>query len=170
MPAAPLSFRLATLNDAAPIAALSRDLIEAGLGWSWTRERVARAIAREETCVLVACVDAELAGFAIMDFGTEHAHLSLLAVRPERQGVGIGSGLLRWLEEAALTAGIGVVRLELRVRNARARRFYERHGFQAAGSVPNYYQGVESALRMTRDIRRAPVGPLPDWRQLLGWG
>src|SRR5262245_6162883 len=50
-----LTVRLATLADAAEIATLSRELIETGLGWSWTRARVGRNIASAATTTLVAC-------------------------------------------------------------------------------------------------------------------
>jgi len=40
--------------DAAKIAAMSRDLIETGLGWSWGPDRVARSIANKDTLTLLA--------------------------------------------------------------------------------------------------------------------
>ena len=40
-----LTLKLAAPADAAPIAAMSRELIETGLPWSWTPERVARNLA-----------------------------------------------------------------------------------------------------------------------------
>ena len=46
-------FRLATAADAVPIARMSRDLIEQGLGWSWTPLRVARSIADRAIDVLL---------------------------------------------------------------------------------------------------------------------
>ena len=88
-----VTVRLATLADAAEIAGLSRELIETGLGWSWTRARVARNIASSSTTTLVACDGERLIGFAIMYFGDEHAHLSLLAVRPAYQRVGRRDGI-----------------------------------------------------------------------------
>jgi len=167
MPPDDITVRLATLADAAEIAGLSRELIETGLGWSWTQARVARNIASAATTTLVACHGERLIGFAIMYFGDEHAHLNLLAVRPKHQRSGVGRYLVEWLEEAALTAGIGAIRLELRASNRGARRFYARLGFTEIGRVPEYYGGVETAVRMARDIRRANAGPVPDWRRLL---
>ena len=89
-----------------------------------------------------------------MYFGDEHAHLNLLAVRAAYQRSGVGRHLVEWLEESALAAGIGAIRLELRASNRGARRFYERLGFAEIGRVPEYYGGVETAVRMARDIRR----------------
>ena len=165
VPPAHLTLRLATLDDAAEIAVMSRDLIEAGLGWTWTAARVARNIRSPSTLTVVACAPERIAGFAIMYCGDEHAHLSLLAVRSEWQRAGVGRHLVAWLEESALAAGIGTMRLELRERNRAARRFYARLGFAEFARVPAYYSGVETAVRMSRDIRRGPTGPLPD----IGW-
>jgi ribosomal-protein-alanine N-acetyltransferase len=45
---------LARLSDAKRIATMSRELIEHGLGWSWTPDRVANHISRPDTVVLAA--------------------------------------------------------------------------------------------------------------------
>jgi ribosomal-protein-alanine N-acetyltransferase len=162
-----ITVRLATLADASEIAGMSRELIETGLGWTWTQARVARNIASPSTVTLATCEAERLVGFAIMYFGDDHAHLSLLAVRRAWQRAGIGRHLVAWLEEAGLVAGIGTIRLELRASNRGARRFYERLGFQEVARVPEYYGGVETAVRMARDIRRGLAGPVPNIRELL---
>ena len=149
------TFRLATPADADPIALMSRELIECGLsGWSWPPERVARSIQARDTVVLVASVQSHTNGFAIMSFGDVQAHLSLLAVRPSHQRRGIGRQMMEWLEESALVAGIATIDLELRANNSAARDFYRTLGFKDTAYVPGYYRGVETGLRMSRDIRR----------------
>ena len=148
-------FRLATCADAGPIALMSRGLIETGLGgWSWPPQRVTRAIQARDTVVLVATLQIPVAGFAIMNFGDTQAHLSLLAVRTEHQRGGIARQMMQWLEESALVAGITTINLELRAYNHAARDFYRALGFTEAAYIPGYYRGIETALRMTRDIRR----------------
>ncbi len=153
MPA--VTVRVAKAPDAYPIALMSRVLIEAGLnGWSWDPDRVARSIQARDTTVLVATVRNPLVGFAIMNFGDTQAHLSLLAVSMSHQRCGIGTQLLKWLEESALVAGIATINLELRAHNHPARDFYRALGFRDTAYIPGYYRGVETALRMSRDIRR----------------
>ncbi|MGZ5258383.1 MAG: GNAT family N-acetyltransferase [Burkholderiales bacterium] len=150
-----LVFRLATPADAYEIAVMSRYLVEVGLrGWSWPPERVAKAIRARSTLVLVAEVRSHLVGFAIMEFGDVQAHLSLLAVKPSYHRCGIGRALVEWLEDSALTAGITTVTLELRANNYGARAFYRLVGFEEGAYIPGYYRGIETALRMSRDIRR----------------
>lgn len=163
MPATNITLRLATRTDAEVIATMSRDLIEAGLAWSWTPERVARGIGNRDCVTLVACDAERVVAFAIMHFGDTRGRLNLLAVRARYQRTGIGRRLVAWLESSALVAGIEAVELELRRDNVPARRFYERLGFRPVGIVARYYGGTVDALRMARDIRRvAPVAP--SWR------
>ncbi|MCC7258351.1 MAG: GNAT family N-acetyltransferase [Gammaproteobacteria bacterium] len=140
--------------DAVPIALMSRRLVEAGLpSWSWTARRVARHIHDPESVVLAARRGDELTGFAIMGFGDEAAHLNLLAVEPRCRRAGLGSRLVRWLEETAMVAGTFEVSLEVRAGNARARRFYRQLGYAEADLLPGYYERIEDAVRMTRDLR-----------------
>jgi ribosomal-protein-alanine N-acetyltransferase len=149
------ALRLANFADAQSIALMSRELIETGLsGWAWDPKRVARSIQAKDTLVIVAAVRNHLNGFAIMNFGDEQAHLSLLAVTPSHQRCGIGGQLLAWLEDSALIAGITTFNLELRANNFAARDFYRAMGFIEAAYIPGYYSGIETALRMSRDIRR----------------
>lgn len=144
--------RLARPDDAQDIALMSRDLIEAGLGWSWTRGRVGRSIAQRDTLSIVMCQGTRIVAFAILFFGDEHAHLNLLAVRPEFQRVGLGTRMIRWLEESARVAGIRAIHLEVRARNQQARRFYRQLGFLEMALLPKYYRGVEAAVWMARDL------------------
>ena len=146
--------RLARRVDARQIAILSRDLIEAGLGWSWTPARVVHSINSKNSDVILAYdkKTLQLAGFAIMEFHRQYAHLNLLAVRPEVQGCGIGKSLVVWLEQVAVVAGIGVVYLETPSHNRQARNFYRRLAYKEIQSVPGYYQGRRSAVRLARDL------------------
>jgi len=141
---------LAQAADAREIAELSRDAIERGLSWRWTERRVLRASRDEATNVVVARRDGVLLGFAIMQYGDDEAHISLLAVRSSQHRSGLGSALLAWLEATAGVAGIGAIRLETRAGNAAAKAFYRRHGFTECGSSPGYYEDVEDAVRMVK--------------------
>jgi ribosomal protein S18 acetylase RimI-like enzyme len=169
-----ITIRLAEPRDAQPIAAMSRDFIESGLGWKYDAARVLRAMRDKETLAVVACEGAKtggkggaINGFAIMEFGDERAHLVLLAVRPSHRRLGIGQRLLDWLLESARTAGMASIHLELRAGNDAARRFYRAMGFYETVLVPGYYRSgegkKEGALRMLRVLRNP--GPVPyTWR------
>lgn len=148
------TFALARSVDAVPIALMSRRLVEAGLpSWSWTARRVARLIQDPESVVLAARRGEELTAFAIMGFGDEAAHLNLLAVEPRCRRLGLGTRMVRWLEQSALVAGTFEVNLEVRAGNLGARQFYRNLGYSEVDLLPGYYERIEDAMRMTRDLR-----------------
>ena len=166
-----VTIRIAEPGDARAIAEMSRDYIESGLGWRYDPAHILRAMRRRESVVLaaserptyVAGARPAIAGFSIMDFGDERAHLVLLAVQPLQRRRGIGRRMVDWLMESALAAGMASVHLELRADNEAARRFYRALGFSETVLMPRYYNGREAAMRMLR-VLRAP-GPLPlSWR------
>ena len=160
MTAATITLRLAEVPDARAISLMSRDLIEAGLGWSYRPERIARLIRDRDTNVLIAARDGKPVGFAVMSFGDERAHLALLAVHPAHQRQGVARRMLEWLIECAASAGVASLHLELRAGNAAARAFYRDMGFAERHLVPGYYHGRESALRMQRVLRLDDPVPL----------
>jgi ribosomal-protein-alanine N-acetyltransferase len=157
MTSSQLSLRLARPADATAIAKMSRDLIEYGLQWRWTPMRVAASIHAPDVNVLVACIHGNIAGFAIMRYGDDDAHLDLLAVAPPYRRAGLGRQLLEWLEKCAIVAGIFKVDLEVRAANEGAQIFYKRMGYRTLVHLPGYYQGIEAALRMGRDLSCRPM-------------
>jgi ribosomal-protein-alanine N-acetyltransferase len=157
------SLRLARRGDAPTLAAMSRDLIEIGLGWHYRTERIGQLLSNADTVSLVATENARTAGFAIMTLGEERAHLVLLAVHGDHQRRGIGRRMTQWLIETAVTAGIATVHVELRAQNRAAYLFYRALGFEQTLRVEGYYRGRETAIRMMR-LLRAPGLVSQAWR------
>jgi ribosomal-protein-alanine N-acetyltransferase len=149
------TIRLAALSDARAIAEMSRAEIEHGLAWSWTPERVRRAIRDRSTNVVVAHEGEKgetLVGFGIMHYGDEKAHLSLLAVGRAWREHRVGAQLLDWLEKCARTAGCNRIELEARADNPVALAFYGLHGFRRFATVHGYYQGRIDAYRLAKTL------------------
>ena len=152
------SIRFASRADALAVAEMSRDLIETGLGWSWTKERVMRSLRHPDTNAIVAVRDAHRVGFGIMKYGEEEAHLLLLAVDPAHARLGIGSAILAWLERSARVAGLARITLEARAGNVAAHAFYRRLGYTPAQLLPGYYDGRETSVRMVKALGRERTG------------
>jgi ribosomal-protein-alanine N-acetyltransferase len=144
--------QLARRREAPQLAAMSRRLVEAGLDPAWTVDRIDRHIRHEDSVVVTARVKNQLAGFAIMQYGDTTAHLNLLAVEATMRRLGVGRRLVRWLEESAVVAGTFTISLELRADNGVAERFYDALGYREVGRIRGYYQRVEDAIRMRREL------------------
>jgi ribosomal protein S18 acetylase RimI-like enzyme len=156
---------LARAADAPRLAAMSHSLIEGGLRPTWTASRIGWHIRNPDSVVLTAKAGAVsfgapvVVGFAIMRYGDDMAHLNLLAVDPVHRRRGVARQLIRWLEETAETAGTFVIGLELRASNESALQFYKKLGYHELDRVSGYYQGVEPAIRMSRDVRMRGLNP-----------
>jgi GNAT superfamily N-acetyltransferase len=75
---------------------------------------------------------------ADIDFLRELHHAAYRDVVPARQGRGLGSSILRDLQEQARAVGVPV-RLSVLEAN-RARALYERHGFVVVGETDTVYR------------------------------
>jgi ribosomal protein S18 acetylase RimI-like enzyme len=148
--------RLAVPTDAAGIARMSREYIEDGLGWSWTPVRVIRAMRDRTTNVAVAHAADRVLGFGIMRYGDTKAHLMLFAVHPAQRRKGLGTALLRWLEECAMTAGLERVQLEARADNAAGIGFYRNNGYAVVEVIKDMYRGLEDGVRLEKKFWPGP--------------
>jgi [ribosomal protein S18]-alanine N-acetyltransferase len=162
---------LATPAEAPVLARMSRDYIENGLRWRWQAAQIRGLIRDPETVALCARSQplrrhdipvaapgygyGDILGFGVMTYAFDVAHLMLLAVVPRARRRNIASNLLSWLEETALTAGVGRIELEVRAGNAPARSFYRERGYHEREYLAGYYGGQESAFRMARSLRRS---------------
>lgn len=101
---------------------------------------------------LVARVNREIVGYAGMNCWGEEAHVTNIAVDPERQRHKIATRLFFEIVRSAIVMGAQVMSLEVRVSNWGAQRLYGNFGFRPVGVRKNYYQEVkEDALVMWAD-------------------
>ena len=84
------------------------------------------------------------------------AEIGAFFVTPAAQGTGAGDALVLGLKNAALDQGVWQLELFVADTNLRAQRFYERHGFETVGRLPNAARVgdvMTSDLFMVCDLR-----------------
>jgi ribosomal protein S18 acetylase RimI-like enzyme len=132
-----------------------------------TLESTAELLARTRGELVVARLRAETVGVAIYwTDGTmpAPAYLRLLAVRDGARGEGIGAALLRYVEEQVARCRPDLF-LCCSTTNVGARRFYERHGYQAVGILTDLVvQGIDEVLYRKvlvekKKLPKEPRGP-----------
>ena len=153
MKTADVAVRLARTSDAEGIAVMSRDYIEHGLPWTWTAGRVAAAIGAPDINVVVVGERGAIQAFGIMSYPDDDAHLLLFAVLRDQQRRGVGSAILRWLQEAACTAGAKRIRVECRRDNVAARNFYCEHGYHELSITTKFYRGLKDGVHLVKWLR-----------------
>ena len=91
---------------------------------------------------------------SILGFGgwraiANEAKITILAIHPDYQGMGLGQLLLLTLLKEASQKDLKRVRLEVRESNIIAQSLYQKFGFQVVQRLPNYYhQFQEDALML----------------------
>src|SRR5215471_12507203 len=86
--------------------------------------------------VLVAAIDGKIVGTIT---GTPKAHLRGMAVLPEWRGSGVAAKLLAAIETRLHAQGCQRITLNTTVPLDRARKFYEKHGYQRSGKVSDFF-------------------------------
>jgi ribosomal-protein-alanine N-acetyltransferase len=143
---------LAKHADSAAIAGLSRQLIEHGLRWRYTPNRIAGLIDKRGTNVATAKQQGALVGFGIMTYYDHRANLDLLAVVPGYTRRGIGKRIVDWLEHVAITAGLQWTYVQARETNRAALAFYKTLGYQRRAVRFGIYDGLDNSVRMIKDL------------------
>ena len=109
---------------------------------------------------VVAKVHGRIAGYGGVMYVLPDAHITTIAVDPERQRDRIGSRLLLALCDAARTKGATALTLEVRVSNEAAQSLYRRFGFAPAGARKGYYPdtGEDALVMWAHDIDHDDFG------------
>lgn len=114
----------------------------------WSRAQFAAELDLPSAVLCVAEAEG-IAGFAASRLLPPEAEVTLVAVRPDRLGRGVGLGLMRRLHERAAAEGCRECRLEVDAGNSPAIGLYGRLGYRVVGRRPKYYNGRSDALLMT---------------------
>lgn len=137
-----------TTEDLPQIQVIDR----ACLGGFWSLQGYIQEIERPNSH-LMAVINAEkvILGFGCLWAVLEEAHITMMAVRPEHQGQGLGKYLVWGLLEKAWSQGLEWATLEVRESNHVAIALYEKFNFEIIGKRPKYYEITrEDAIVMWR--------------------
>ncbi len=89
-----------------------------------------------------------IVGYAGLWFNTGEAHITNVAVAPERQRDGVATALLLVSADEVIDRGCAAWTLEVRVSATGAQDLYRRFGFNPAGVRARYYENTEDAIVM----------------------
>jgi len=144
----------ARVDELHRMATMSRDLVEYGHVWRYTASRLWHERRRTVRELVVARDHAEIAGFGLMQYKTEIAHLILLVVDQPYRRQGVASAIMDWLELMARNSGVFDIELEVRAPNAGAQAFYRKRGYRPLMTMPGYYSNREDGIFMRADLRQ----------------
>jgi ribosomal-protein-alanine N-acetyltransferase len=109
----------------------------------WSRANFVDSLACGYDAWLVRDPLGELAGYFLLMYAVDEAHLLDVAVAAERQGEGLGRFLLDKAAVRAREQGMESLLLEVRPTNERALQVYVKYGFAEIGRRKGYYPAHE---------------------------
>ena len=109
----------------------------------WSRANFEDCLASGYDAWVARDEDGKLAGYFLLMYALDEAHLLDVAVAGERHGAGLGRYLLDTLCVRARAMGAESVLLEVRPSNERALHVYRRYGFREIGRRKGYYPAHE---------------------------
>lgn len=149
--------RAATAADLDAVAAIEA----ATFSSPWSRRSFGYLIGADIAHFLVAVLNSDVAGYAVVYFGGDQSELANLAVAAPYRRRGIGRLLLESAMTRARARGAREMFLEVRASNHGAQELYASKGFQPVSRRRAYYSApVEDALVLRADLRAS--SPPPD--------
>jgi [ribosomal protein S18]-alanine N-acetyltransferase len=145
----PLKIRDFVSDDLDQLWRLDQECFPPGI--SYSRPELKSYIHQRGAITLVAAGadDGKPAGFIVAHGGTT-GHIITIDVSSAQRREGVGSLLLRAVEERLLAAGSRGVGLEAAVDNLSALSFYQRHGYTVVRTWPRYYANGVDALVLSK--------------------
>lgn len=115
----------------------------------WSRESFYHDITENECArYVVIRENGTVIAYAGVWFVLDEGHITNIAVRRDRRGMGYGRAVLSALIQLAADSGMNWMTLEVRRSNTVAQSLYHKLGFIDVGYRKRYYENVEDALIM----------------------
>lgn len=118
----------------------------------WAESVFADELAQPGRRYLVMEDDGEVVGYGGLMMVMDEAHVTTLAVAPDRRTGRIGTRIMLALVDGAIEAGARQLTLEVRMSNRPAQSLYRRFGLAPVGLRKNYYRTEDALVMWAHDI------------------
>jgi ribosomal-protein-alanine N-acetyltransferase len=109
----------------------------------WSRANFVDSLASGYDAWVLRDTNGGLAGYFVVMYAVDEAHLLDVAVAPGRQRTGLGRHLIDRVVVRSLEHGMESILLEVRPSNERALAVYKKYGFVEIGRRKGYYPAHE---------------------------
>jgi ribosomal-protein-alanine N-acetyltransferase len=143
----PVQYRLYHPADFAQLYGIEEICFQPPVRFS--RRYLRQIIERSNSVTWVADQEGSVAGFSVVGFTTEadrtFAYIQTIEVAAAHRNQGIGTELMRRMEDSAGAAGAIVIWLHVDAANEAAIRLYQAHGYRHQGRQEHYYDRGRAA-------------------------
>ena len=130
-----IAIRPYTESDEASVAELWREVFPDAPRWNHPETDIQRKLAVQRDLFLVALLDEELVGTALAGYDGHRGWVYYVAVKQKHRRIGIGTALMRRVEEELARMGCRKLNLQVRASNKEVVAFYRRLGYEVEERV-----------------------------------
>jgi ribosomal-protein-alanine N-acetyltransferase len=140
-PGIPMIFRQMSIEDVVEIHAIETDIFP----FPWSEASFVNFVSQGYNCqVMCEGANGRIAGYFILMTSVDEAHLLIIGLKANLQGMGYGRVLLDRIIQTAREHGMVSILLEVRPSNIGPLRMYRKYGFKEIGIRKNYYLDVDN--------------------------
>ena len=107
---------------------------------------------------ILAEIDGKIVAFILSAYWERVGHIITIDVLPEYRRHHLGTTLVQEAESRLASSGVAKIELETAVNNESGIAFWKKHGYQARGTLLNYYPGGLNAHAMIKSLDTAARG------------
>lgn len=116
--------------DEARVAVLWREVFPGSPSWNQPETDIQRKLAIQRELFLVATIDSELVGTAMAGYDGHRGWVYYVAVSPKHRRQGIGTALMKAVEQRLASMGCPKLNLQVRATNEEVVAFYRKLGYE----------------------------------------
>lgn len=118
----------------------------------WNVSTLKNELQNPNSQYIIAKLNNEIVGFGGIWKAVDDIHITDIVVKKNFRGQKIGSILLEQLISLAKKQNITSITLEVNSTNIPAQNLYEKFGFKKVGLRKKYYNNIDDAIIMTKDL------------------
>ena len=132
---------------------LIKDKISTDFDDFWTYSIFKTELLNKNSKYFVAKINGQIVAFAGIWKAVDVFHITNIVTKKSFRNQGIGSIMLdKLIDYAKSDNNIFSITLEVNENNTSARKLYEKYGFEIAGTRKKYYNNIDNALIMTKQL------------------
>jgi len=116
--------------DEATVAALWREVFAGSPSWNHPETDIQRKLAVQRELFVVATIDSELVGTAMAGYDGHRGWVYYVVVSPRHRRRGIGTALMKGVEQRLASMGCPKLNLQVRATNEEVVAFYRKLGYE----------------------------------------
>ena len=129
-----------------------KGILQAEFDEFWNADVLAKELENPLSTYIVALYENQVVGYAGLWQPLDEGHVTNVVTRKNCRGNKIATKMLEELINIAKSKNLKCVTLEVNIHNEIAINLYEKYDFKEVGKRPKYYNGVDDALIMTKEI------------------